>query len=426
MSGLSKTGPAKAKRHDQVNLPFSHDGQLSPVADLVGEVWLIDKHRQRLASISTYFRAPEQEPRESLEYCLGRNGLASYILGMSLLSDLSYRAGATAKLAFYGAHYGLSRAISAPFVRPGDAPFQSDKPVPDRKMLSAAFMSAFAQDRANIDQGLYQAPDVRDQVQQTRKSLAYLQDVRKIDARRLAGRGTEVRDDPASAGFPAYFRQNFHWQSGGWLTPESAELYDFQVETIFTGSAGAMRRATALALLAKSLLGKDQRTLKVGEIACGTGQFAREVLRNFPRLDYTAFDMSPAYADKAVRALKPFPKARAIVGAGEAMPFQDATLDRLVCVYLFHELPPKIRLEVIQEAARVLKKGGTFILADALQDGDDANLDRLLEAFPIGFHEPFFSSWLQTDIAQIGKDAGLVIVDTRQAFLTKAWAFEKV
>lgn len=345
---------------------------------------------------------------------------------MNPLSHLVYRAGAAAKLAFYGTHYGLSRVMSAPFVRPGDKPFASNKPMPDRKMLSDSFMSAFTKDRENIAAGLYLAPDPRTQIRQTSKSLAYLRDVRKIDARRLADNGTEVRDDPASEGFPAYFRQNFHWQSGGWLTDESADLYDFQVETIFTGSAGAMRRATALALFCESMKGQDQRSLVCAEIACGTGQFAADLMRNYPRLNLTAFDMSPAYAAKAARALAPYGGANVTTGAAEAMAFEDASLDRAICIYLFHELPPKIRKQVAVEAARVMKPGGIFILADALQEGDDVNLDRMLEAFPIGFHEPFFNSWLKTDTIGLFEAAGFKLVDTRQAFLTKAWAFERV
>jgi SAM-dependent methyltransferase len=88
-------------------------------------------------------------------------------------------------------------------------------------------------------------------------------------------------------------------------------------------------------------------------------------------------------------------------------------------------LPPKVRQQVVAEAGRVIKKGGVFILADALRDGDDPNLDRMLEAFPIGFHEPFFTSWLKTDIVSLFEGAGFELVDTRQAFLTKAFAFQK-
>ena len=39
--------------------------------------------------------------------------------------------------------------------------------------------------------------------------------------------------------YPRYFLQNFHYQSGGYLTDESAALYDHQVEVLFVG--GVMR-----------------------------------------------------------------------------------------------------------------------------------------------------------------------------------------
>jgi ubiquinone/menaquinone biosynthesis C-methylase UbiE len=344
---------------------------------------------------------------------------------MDRIEALKYRAGATAKLAFYAAHYGLSRVTSAPFDRPGDAPFSSDKPKPDLGRMRQAYRAAFIQDMANIDAGLYLAPLAKTELAQTRKSLAYLRDVKAIDQRRLAKNGVEVREEGLGEGFPAYFRQNFHWQSGGWLTPESADLYDFQVETIFTGSAGAMRRSTALALLAKSLKGVDQRTTNCVELACGTGQLAREVMRNFPRLRYTALDMSPPYAAAAAKALAAYRSATAMSGAAEATPFETASIDRLLCVYLFHELPPKIRKAVAAEAARILKSGGVFVLADALQTGDDPNLDRLLDAFPVGFHEPFFTTYLTTDMKALFESEGFDLIEAAQAFLTKGWMFQK-
>ena len=41
---------------------------------------------------------------------------------------------------------------------------------------------------------------------------------------------------------PDYYLQNFHFQSGGWLTEDSAHRYDTQVEVLFKGTANAMRR----------------------------------------------------------------------------------------------------------------------------------------------------------------------------------------
>jgi ubiquinone/menaquinone biosynthesis C-methylase UbiE len=345
---------------------------------------------------------------------------------MGLISTIAYGAGSLAKTAYYGANYAWSRRASGPFQRPHDPPFQSPHPKPDTAKLWEAFTGAFAADAANIEAGLYAAPSLASELKLMRAGRAYRKDVIRIDRRRLDDLPTEVREDPASAGFPAYYRQNFHWQSGGWFSEESADIYDFQVETIFTGAAGPMRRATALDLLASSLRGHDQRGQQYVDIACGTGWFAGDVARNFPGLPLTAIDLSPAYSAHAARRLAGRSRVRVLCGAAEALPLADASMDRATCIYLFHELPPKVRVAVLAEAARVIKPGGLFILADSIQTGDDPNLDRMLDAFPYGFHEPYFTSWLATDIRALAVNAGFELVDTRQAFLTKALAFRRV
>jgi ubiquinone/menaquinone biosynthesis C-methylase UbiE len=345
---------------------------------------------------------------------------------MGIATRLAYRAGATAKLAFYAGHYAVARRQSGPFYPPGFVPRASAKPTPDLKGLQRAFFDSFEQDLANIEAGLYLPPEPRHQLRQTRLSPNYLKDLKALDERRLARKPTQIKESAKTDAFPSYYTQNFHWQSDGWLSDESAELYDFQVETIFTGSASAMRRSTALALLAESLQGQDQRSLQAVEIACGTGQLSSEIARNFPRLNLLAMDMSPFYVARASRTLRSRPKAHAIVGAAEALPIPEASVDRIVCVYLFHELPPKVRLQVVAEMARVTRKGGVVVLADSLQDGDDPNLDRLLEAFPSGFHEPYYGSWLSLDVGALFAEAGFKLVGDKRAFLTKAWAFERV
>lgn len=345
---------------------------------------------------------------------------------MGTLTKLAYDVGAGAKLAFYAAHYGVSRAVSAPLAASAEVTQSTARGPIDRKAVRRAFFDVFQQDRSNIATGLYCAPDTANNLALMRRSGAYLRDLDALDQRRLAKAGTQVREDPAGAGFPTYYRQNFHWQSGGWLTDQSADLYDFQVETLFTGSAAAMRRATALALLADSLKGCDQRSLVCADIACGTGQFSQDILRSYPKMRLLACDMSPAYARKAARAVKPWTNATALCGAAEALPFGDGSLDRAVCIYLFHELPPKVRVQVVCEMARVIRRGGVLVLADALQTSDNPNLDVMLDAFPHGFHEPYFTTWLTTDIVALLASQGFQLQATRQAFLTKAWAFVRL
>jgi ubiquinone/menaquinone biosynthesis C-methylase UbiE len=181
----------------------------------------------------------------------------------------------------------------------------------------------------------------------------------------------------------------------------------------------------ALALLAEAFAGRDQRKLHHLDLACGTGSFTAQIARAWPRLRVTGLDLSPPYVARAARTLAPWSRARAVVGLAEALPLADASVDCISCVYLFHELPPKVRVAVASEMGRVLKTGGVLVLADSLQRSDDPNLDRLLEAFPVGFHEPYYDSWLDLDLEGLFAPHGLKLRDGQRAFLTKGVAFAK-
>ena len=114
-----------------------------------------------------------------------------------------------------------------------------------------------------------------------------------------------------------------------------------------------------------------------------------------------------------------------VEGAAEQMPFATAQFDVVSCIYLFHELPPRVRREAAREIARILKPGGVLVLADSIQTNDAPDLDRMLEYFPVGFHEPYFGSYLQEDFAGLFGEAGLELEETELAFLTKVMRFRK-
>ena len=130
---------------------------------------------------------------------------------------------------WYGAHYLAARRKSAGFTRPGEAPFRPMSGAIDFSELRHAYFALFAKDRENVEAGLYRAPnDVRfkDLARALRSSRAFHADVSKVDARRVARRGTEVRISQKERirRFPTYFQQNFHYQSDGWLSDESARI----------------------------------------------------------------------------------------------------------------------------------------------------------------------------------------------------------
>ncbi len=345
------------------------------------------------------------------------------------LGRARYAAAQGARSAWYGAHYVLARRRSGAFTRPGEAPFQPESGTFDAKAMRQGFLDLFAQDRANIEAGLYRAPDdvrLRDLARALASSRAFLRDVSEVDRRRAGRQGTEVRQTKADRieRFPVYYRQNFHYQSDGWLSDDSARIYDTQVETLFAGAADAMRRAV-LAELARGMAGRDQREVAYLDVACGTGRFLVQVLRNFPKVQASGLDLSPNYATRARRATRRWPQVDVIEGAAEAMPVADASLDFVSSIFLFHELPPKIRPLVFAEIFRVLRPGGTFIFADSLQFGDVEALDAALEYFPEGFHEPYYKGYLKADLVSQIEEASFVAGARKIAFLTKVMSFTK-
>ncbi len=350
---------------------------------------------------------------------------------MGLMRDLSrarYAAAQGARVAWYMGQYLLARRISGPLNRPGEPKFKPQAPEGDPPRVRTAFLELFAKDRANIEAGLYPAPEdlrVEKALSALRNSARFFRDLPNVDARRLQRAGTEVREQAAGeARYPSYYLQNFHYQTGGWLSPESAKLYDTQVEILFGGAADAMRRI-ALGAFARSIRGADQRRVRMLDLACGNGRFLAQTLAAFPRLVATGLDLSPAYCAAARARLADWPQVEIVSGAVEQAPFESASFDAVTCIFLFHELPPRVRRDAAREVARLLKPGGAFIFADSIQTGDAADLDRMLEYFPIGFHEPYFSSYQREDLTALFAEADLAHEDTEFAFLTKVMRFRK-
>jgi len=327
-----------------------------------------------------------------------------------------------AKAVWWAANGALARRITRPTSGQAAESFTPKAAPPDRAFLRKAWFEAFAKDARDVAAGLYPLGEAlpTNLAEPLRRSLDFLIDARRVDARRRHKRGTEVRDEAASKAYPVYYRQNFHYQSGGWFTAESARRYEAQVEALFSGTAGPMRRR-ALSLLAKAWRGHDQRALRLLDVACGSGAFLCDLKAAFPRAGVYGLDLSAAYLEEAGRR-SGAPRVQSNV---ERLPFAEETFDGLTCVYLFHELPPRLRPVVAGELARVLKSGGVLAFADSVQAQDAPQIARLLEAFPVFFHEPYYETYQETNLTALFAAAGLERIDEDQAFLTKAILFRK-
>jgi ubiquinone/menaquinone biosynthesis C-methylase UbiE len=230
-------------------------------------------------------------------------------------------------------------------------------------------------------------------------------------------------------GYPKYYLQNFHYQTDGYLSEESANLYDLQVEILFGGMADPMRRRV-LPLLKSHLPQLSDPALqriKILDVACGTGRTLRQLRAMLPKASLFGIDLSPAYLRKANQLLSQnageLPQL--VQANAENLPYQSEYFEAVTSVFLFHELPPQARQQVMEESFRVLKPGGTLIICDSIQLSDSEELTPMMEGFASAFHEPYYNHYIQDDLGQRLEQAGFKDITCETHFMSKYFTAQK-
>jgi len=187
----------------------------------------------------------------------------------------------------------------------------------------------------------------------------------------------------------------------------------------------------------EGLATKPGQSPRLLEMACGTGRVMTFIRDNWPSMDVTATDLSPFYLEKArenndywERRFAPastgqqMGNAQFVQANAEDVPFQDASFDAVVNVYLFHELPAEAQDNVFKEAARVLTPGGVFVLTDSTQLGDRPANDETMGNFS-NLAEPHYIAYIRRDLAALARAHGLEPLDKEMISATKSLSFIK-
>ena len=106
------------------------------------------------------------------------------------------------------------------------------------------------------------------------------------------------------------------------------------------------------------------------DVGCGTGYLA-DILTKQKQARYCGVDLS----DEMIRVAKGkgIPSAEFLVGSADKLPYPDESFDIVTCSQSFHHYPyPE---KAMQEAMRVLKPGGLYILSDTGISGVGAWID---------------------------------------------------
>lgn len=323
---------------------------------------------------------------------------------------LAYRAQqASIRHAIIGAHR-LIRSVLGRKVAPNQQAVRA---------VRRRYAALLKQDLKNVDEGAYSADQLL--------GLPFSEYARHVPdlavevrrAFRRAKRG-QYRDLPPHldlSEYPAYFRRNFHWQTDGYLSRRSADLYDVQVEFLFLGCAHVMRRQILPAMVRHAR--QTSERLRILDVGCGTGRTLRQVARALPGHKYYGVDLSPFYVEAARKNLETIRDVTLAAENAESLPFRDGYFDIVSSVYLFHELPRNTRRRVFAEMHRVLKPGGLIVVEDSAQLSDAADIAYWLENFSAEMHEPYYRDYLRDDLATLFESSGFRVNSTSPCWVAK-------
>jgi ubiquinone/menaquinone biosynthesis C-methylase UbiE len=145
--------------------------------------------------------------------------------------------------------------------------------------------------------------------------------------------------------------------AGQGITIGTPRLYDLSAALLPGGRRRSYRR-----LLAAAGVCLGDRVLDVG---CGPGYFARLLAEAVgPGGSVVGIDAAPEMTEYASRRARRFPNCRFQPGTAESLAFPDASFDVLVSSLVMHHLADDGRLRAVRGMRRVLRPGGTLLLAD--------------------------------------------------------------
>ncbi|KAF8057919.1 Scube3 [Scenedesmus sp. PABB004] len=441
VDNVAAADAARFALHPSVGFWAAHNTRFSSRSISQAEPTPEDASRRRLADLAATVRellaTSALADAESAAYWAYHLGRAGFFLAASASGAVAH-------------HVAAQLAALRAGAPAGRTPFQNlsanaASEVANR--LSEA-VAVFRQDLDCIKAGAFKAPwDMTTPANRQYNPLYVLtksvqfvgEAVATLDRRMAAGPAHNWFS--SNLGYPAYYAANtFHYQSDGWFSDSSADIYEFSTEALFFGRQDAMQRTALLAISAHlARTGADPARLRLLETCCGTGRLHTFIKDNWPRMSSVAADLSPFYLAKARDNVAAWKAQRApgldlggadgtgtefVQAAAEALPLPDGSVDVVVQMYAAHEMPEDARVAAAAEAFRVLRPGGLAVLTDSVQLGDRPEWDATLGAFG-NFNEPHYTNFIACDFGALFESVGFVCDTKYVSSATKTLSFVK-
>lgn len=238
--------------------------------------------------------------------------------------------------------------------------------------------------------------------------------------------------------YPDYYLNPFHAYDEGnltWLAAAEAEAATKSMVRRAIPTASSVEEATQI-MRGNWLNAIEQHHLQhsqtsmigdILDIGCSVGVSSRFLADKFPMANVIGLDMSPYFLAVAQHKEKSgTPRKNPIKwihANGEDTGLPSKSFDLVSISYVFHECPARAIVNVVKEAFRLLRPGGTFAMTD-----NSPKSKVLQELSPVLFTlmkstEPFLDEYYLTDMDETLREAGFVniksiLTDPRHVTLT--------
>ena len=227
---------------------------------------------------------------------------------------------------------------------------------------------------------------------------------------------------PGRDRIPKYVLQEFHGVPNGNYSNCITRGY---VRGFEASMLGEMRRVRAMLV---EQLNQCESVLDVG---CGSARNAA-ALRAAGVPDVWGMDVSPYMLRHAA---SDHDGIKLLQGLAEDIPSPDQRFDGASVVFLFHEMPPRSVSQALSELARVLRPGGTLVVAEP------SPLQMRLSGWQLwrrfgwrglyfrrlmhSVHEPFLKAWHGMDFATEARSRGFEVLEERCGVPVRSWVLRR-
>lgn len=168
--------------------------------------------------------------------------------------------------------------------------------------------------------------------------------------------------DPEFA-YPDYLRaQDIHLQPGSYQDdPLAGFVFQYGSKVFFTGGNDDDKLHNVMV----EWVPIEGSPNCIVDLGCGVGQSTTAFKQRFPQAEVHGVDIAaPMLRYAHARAQSLGVEVHFTQQDAANLKFADNSVDAVMAMILFHELPQDVTRKVVSEAARILKPGGTFTIID--------------------------------------------------------------